>query len=59
VVVGEWSESAGRNVWLIDSGLAAGDRVIVEGVARIMLPNSPVRLTDPAPAAPPAAAGKP
>jgi membrane fusion protein (multidrug efflux system) len=59
VVVGEWSESAGRNVWLIDSGLAAGERVIVEGVARIMLPNSPVRLTDPAPAAPPAAAGKP
>ncbi|MEF8700135.1 MAG: efflux RND transporter periplasmic adaptor subunit [Candidatus Accumulibacter sp. UW20] len=59
VVVGEWSESEGRNVWLIDSGLAAGDRVIVEGLARIMLPNSPVRVTDPATEVPPAAAGKP
>jgi len=47
VVVGEWSESEGRNVWLIDSGLAAGDRVIIDGVARIMMPNSPVRVSEP------------
>ncbi|MBK8578734.1 MAG: hypothetical protein IPN78_10925 [Candidatus Accumulibacter sp.] len=45
MVVGDWSESDGRNVWLIDSGLAAGDRVIVDGVARIMMPNTPVRIT--------------
>lgn len=51
VVVGEWSERDGRNVWLIDSGLSAGERVIVDGLARIMAPNSPVRVSEPAPAA--------
>ena len=51
VVVGEWSERDGRNVWLIDSGLSAGERVIVDGLARIMAPNSPVRVSAPAPAA--------
>jgi membrane fusion protein (multidrug efflux system) len=57
VVVGDWSESDGRNVWLIDSGLAAGDRVIVDGVARIMMPNTPVRITPAGDAGgPPAAA---
>ncbi|KFB71046.1 MAG: Efflux pump periplasmic linker BepD precursor [Candidatus Accumulibacter phosphatis] len=60
VIVGDWSRSDGTNVWLIESGLAAGDRVIVDGLARIMMPNSPVRITEPAAAAlpgqPPAAA---
>ncbi|KFB68145.1 efflux RND transporter periplasmic adaptor subunit [Candidatus Accumulibacter vicinus] len=51
VVVGDWSQSDGTNVWLIESGLAAGDRVIVDGLARIMMPNSPVRITEPAAAA--------
>ena len=65
VVVGDWSESGGRNVWLIDSGLAAGDRVIVDGVARIMMPNTLVRITPagdaggPPAAAPAAAAAAP
>jgi membrane fusion protein (multidrug efflux system) len=70
VVVGDWSESDGRNVWLIDSGLAPGDRVIVDGLARIMMPNSPVRVSEPAaetalpgqavaPATPAAASSKP
>ena len=56
VVVGDWSESNGRNLWLIDSGLSAGDRVIVDGLARIMMPNSPVRIAEPAAAA---ASGQP
>jgi membrane fusion protein (multidrug efflux system) len=53
IVVGDWSESNGVKVWIIDSGLAIGDRVIVDGVARIMMPNTPVRITQPgaAPAA--------
>lgn len=61
VVVGDWSESNGVNVWLIDSGLAVGDCVIVDGVARIMMPNTPVRISQPgaAPAAVPAAPGAP
>ena len=48
VVVGDWSESNGKNLWLIDSGLTAGDRVIVDGLARIMMPNSPVHVAEPA-----------
>ena len=57
VTVGDWAEKDGVNVWLIESGLAAGDRVIVDGTARIMMPNTPVKLAlpGPVPAAPPAA----
>lgn len=53
VVVGDWSQSGGVNVWLIESGLKAGDRVIVDGLARIMMPNTPVRVSAPAAAAKP------
>lgn len=53
VVVGDWSQSGGVNVWLIESGLKAGDRVIVDGLARIMMPNTPVRVSAPAAAANP------
>ena len=57
VTVGDWAEKDGVNVWLIESGLAAGDRVIVDGTARIMMPNSPVKLAQPGtvPAPPPSA----
>lgn len=59
VIVGDWSRRDGTNVWLIESGLAAGDRVLVDGLARIMMPNSPVRISEPAatalPGQPPAA----
>jgi membrane fusion protein (multidrug efflux system) len=60
VVVGDWSEQDGVNLWLIESGLAAGDRVIVDGMARIMMPNSPVHLAPPrdGQAVPPAASPK-
>jgi membrane fusion protein (multidrug efflux system) len=43
VQVGDW---AGDD-WIIQSGLQAGDKVIVEGVARIFAPNSPVVVGDP------------
>lgn len=60
VIVGDWSRRDGTNVWLIESGLAAGDRVLVDGLARIMMPNSPVRISEPAttslPGQPPVAA---
>jgi len=61
VAVGEWAGDA----WVIDSGLAAGDKVIVDGVLKIG-PGAPVRIAAPAgegkPAAPagaPAKAGAP
>ena len=43
VQVGEW---AGDD-WVIQSGLKAGDQVIVEGVARIFAPGTPVTVGDP------------
>jgi membrane fusion protein (multidrug efflux system) len=59
VQVGPWY----GNEWFIDEGLAPGDVVIVEGVARVS-PGAPVKITEakPGPAAPPAqkpAAAKP
>jgi len=64
VVVGAWTggdpdQSSGR--WVIRQGLKAGDRVIVDGMARIFFPGMPVAANEagvaPAkPAAPPAQA---
>ena len=64
VVVGAWTggdpdQSNGR--WVIRQGLKAGDRVIVDGMARIFFPGMPVAASEagaaPAkPAAPPAQA---
>jgi membrane fusion protein (multidrug efflux system) len=44
VQVGDW---AGDD-WIINSGLKAGDKVIVDGTARIFAPMSPVVVADPA-----------
>ena len=44
VQAGEW---IGED-WIIQSGLKAGDKVIVDGTARIFAPNSPVVVADPA-----------
>jgi membrane fusion protein, multidrug efflux system len=43
VQVGEWAGEA----WVIDSGIAAGDKVIVDGVMKIG-PGAPVRIAAPA-----------
>jgi membrane fusion protein (multidrug efflux system) len=43
VQVGDW---VGED-WIIQSGLKAGDKVIVDGVARIFAPGSPVVVGDP------------
>jgi membrane fusion protein (multidrug efflux system) len=55
VVPGDWTDGSG-NRWVIESGLKPGDRVIVDGVARVMMPGAPVQVADPgapAPGAPP------
>jgi membrane fusion protein (multidrug efflux system) len=61
VVLGPWVESDGVNLWVVESGLKAGEQVIVDGVARIMAPGSPILLGPPpgAPGAPPGAPGAP
>lgn len=61
VRLGEWSQLDGElgNAWVIREGLKAGERVIVDGMARIFVPGSPVTIDDgkaPPPAAPSAAA---
>jgi len=47
VQVGEWT----GDDWIIQSGLKAGERVIVDGVARIFAPGTPVQVAEPAKAA--------
>ncbi len=47
VVPGEWvmlesKDPAARNGWVIREGLKAGDKVIVDGVARIFAPGQPI-----------------
>lgn len=43
VTVGEWTGSD----WIITSGLQAGDKVIVDGLAKIFFPGMPVQVGDP------------
>ena len=57
VTVGEWSGSD----WIIADGLKPGDKVIVDGLAKIFFPGAPVQMGDPnapPPGAPGAAPGK-
>jgi membrane fusion protein, multidrug efflux system len=53
VVVGDWVAANGTNEWVIESGLKAGDPVIVNGVAKLM-PGGPINI-----GAEPAAGGAP
>jgi len=65
ITVGPWVEADGANLWIVETGLAAGDKVIVDGMARLLAPGSPIVLGPPpgtaaapgAPGAPPAKAG--
>ena len=52
VTVGEWSGAD----WIIASGIAPGDKVIVDGIAKIFFPGQPVQVGDPN-APPPGAPG--
>ncbi|HET9339430.1 MAG TPA: efflux RND transporter periplasmic adaptor subunit [Casimicrobiaceae bacterium] len=54
VTLGPWVQADGTNLWIVESGLKAGDKVIVDGVARVMAPGSPIMLGPPpgAPGAP-------
>jgi membrane fusion protein, multidrug efflux system len=50
ITVGDWTGSD----WIVTSGLNAGDKVIVDGLAKIFFPGAPVTIGDPN--APPAGA---
>ena len=43
VTLGEWTTSDGTNLWIVDSGLKAGDVVIVDGVSKLR-PGAPIVL---------------
>jgi len=43
IVVGEWTGTD----WIINEGLQAGDKVIVDGLAKIFFPGAPVQMGDP------------
>ena len=58
VTLGDWVSGEG-NLWIVESGLAPGDKVIVDGIAKIFVPGSPIKLAGAAPAAPAGAAGAP
>jgi len=49
VVLGEWIDGDGGNMFVIDSGLKPGDNVIVNGMARLQ-PGAPIKLASTAPA---------
>jgi len=44
VEVGAWTQDG----WIINSGLQPGERVIIDGMAKIFVPGSPVSIIDPA-----------
>jgi membrane fusion protein (multidrug efflux system) len=35
VTLGDWVEVDGTNLWVVESGLKAGDTVIVDGIAKL------------------------
>ncbi len=57
VTLGEWVDTPEANLWIVDSGLKAGDTVIVDGVARLR-PGAHVAAGGAAPPGAPAAPGK-
>jgi len=48
VTLGEWVTGDGSNLWIVESGLNAGDRVIVDGIAKLM-PGGQIKLAATAP----------
>ena len=58
VTLGEWVEAPdgkGGNLWIVETGLKAGDKVIVDGIAKLR-PGAPIMLGG-GPGAPPGAPG--
>lgn len=58
VTVGEWVELGGANQWIVESGLAPGDRVVVDGMAKLQpIPTGAPIMLGPPPGAGDAAKG--
>ncbi len=50
VTLGEWAIVDGANLWIVETGLKAGDNVIIDGVSKLR-PGAPIVLAAAAPAA--------
>ncbi|MEO6564550.1 MAG: efflux RND transporter periplasmic adaptor subunit, partial [Casimicrobiaceae bacterium] len=50
VTLGEWATVDGANLWIVETGLKAGDNVIIDGVSKLR-PGAPIVLAAAAPAA--------
>ena len=50
VTLGDWVAGRGQNLWIVESGLEAGDHVIVDGIAKLQ-PGAPIELGGGAPPA--------
>jgi membrane fusion protein, multidrug efflux system len=48
ITLGEWVDldENRQNYWIVNSGLSEGDKVVVDGVARIFYPGAPIQLSD-------------
>jgi membrane fusion protein (multidrug efflux system) len=58
VVVGDWIDVKDERLWLIDSGLAAGEQVVVEGMGKLFpVPGGAPIAVGPPPGAPEAGKG--
>jgi membrane fusion protein (multidrug efflux system) len=53
VTLGDWVTIGGTNMWIVETGLKAGDKVIVDGLTKLH-PGAPIKLAS---GAPPAAVG--
>jgi membrane fusion protein (multidrug efflux system) len=58
ITLGDWVEVDGVNLWIVESGLAAGDTVIVDGIAKLQ-PGGAIALGGPGGGAPGAPGGAP
>ena len=51
ITLGDWVEVDGANLWIVESGLAAGDTVIVDGIAKLQ-PGGAIALSGAGPGGP-------
>ena len=58
VTLGDWVEVEGKNLWIVETGLAAGETVIVDGIARLQ-PGGAIAMGGAAPKGPPGSAPPP
>jgi membrane fusion protein (multidrug efflux system) len=57
VTLGDWVTVGGQNLWVVETGIKPGDRVIIDGLTKLH-PGAPIKLAGAAPAAPAGAPAK-